>query len=65
MRGFGVDEEVDVGAEVFGEGGLELVEVEVHVAAHDDEFFGGSGEGAVEADGGGDVGQGALDWRRR
>ena len=65
VRGFGVDEEVDVGAEVFGEGGLELVEVEVHVAAHDDEFFGGGGEGAVEADGGGDVGQGALDWRRR
>ncbi len=61
VRGFGVDEEVDVGAEVFGEGGLQLVEVEVDVAAHDNEFFGGGREGAVEADGGGDVGQCALD----
>lgn len=60
MGGFGVDEEIDVGADVFGLGGLELVEVEVDVAAHDDEFFGGAGEGAVEADGGGDVRQRAL-----
>ena len=53
VGGFGIDEEVDVGANVLGEGGLELVEVEVDVAARDDEFFGGAGEGAVEA---GDVG---------
>ena len=56
VGGFGIDEEVDVGADVFGLGRLQLVEVQVHVAAHDDEFFGGAGEGAVEADCGGDVG---------
>ena len=56
VGGFGIDEEVDVGANVLGEGGLELVEVEVDVAAHDDEFFGGAGEGAVEAGCEGDVG---------
>lgn len=35
VGGFGVDEEVDVGADVLGLGGLELVEVEVDVAAHE------------------------------
>ena len=56
VGGFGIDEEIDVGADVFGLGRLELVEVQVDVAAHYDEFFGGAGEGAVEADCGGDVG---------
>ena len=56
VGGFGVNEEVDVGTYVLGLGGLELVEVQVDVAAHDDEFFGGAGEGAVEAGCGGDVG---------
>ena len=56
VGGFGIDEEVDVRANVFGEGGLELVEVEVDVAAHDYEFFGGAGESAVEAGCEGDVG---------
>ena len=56
MGGFGIDEEVDVGADVLGDGGLELVEVEVDIAAHDDEFFGGAGEGAGEAGCEGDVG---------
>ena len=62
VGGFRVDEEVDVGADVLSEGRLELVEVEVDVAAHEDELFGGAGEGAVEADCGGDVGEGALEW---
>lgn len=56
VSGFGIDEKVDIGADVFGLGGLELVEVQVDVAAHDDQFFGGAGEGSVEADCGGDVG---------
>lgn len=56
VGGFGVDEEVDVGADVLVSGGLELEEVQVDIAAHDDQFFGSGGESAVEADGGGDVG---------
>ena len=60
VGGGGVGEEVEVRADVLGEGRLELVEVRVEVAAHEDELFGCGGEGWVEADGGGDVGEGAL-----
>ena len=43
-----------------GEGGGELVEVRVDETAHYGEVFGGGGEGGGEADGGRDVGEGAL-----
>ena len=36
MGGFGIDEEIDVGANVLGSGRLELVEVKIDVAAHED-----------------------------
>lgn len=59
--GFGIDHQVDVGAEV----GLEhaagyLEEVVVDVTAHYDEFFGEGGKVIVGADGESDVGHGAA-----
>ena len=63
MGGFGIDEEIDVGANVLSLGGLKLIEVKVDVAAHDNQLFGVAGEGTIEADRGGDVGQRSLEQR--
>ena len=63
MGSFGIDKEIDVGANVLGPGRLKLIEVKVDVAAHENQFFGVAGEGTIEADRGGDVGQRSLEQR--
>ena len=61
MGSFGIDDEIDVGANVLGLGRLKLIEIKVDVAAHENQFFGVASKGTIEADRGGDVGQRSLE----
>jgi len=59
FEGLQSDNEVDIRSQILVEIRHDLQQIEIHIAAHDDEFLGRSSEGAVLTDGKGDVGEGA------